>query len=76
MKCSRKEARLWIDELPRTKFNQVVDELKLTPTQKEILILKHVNGFDNSRIGIELSLCKARISHELSKIYDRIANIR
>lgn len=75
MKSSRKEARQWLDNLSKSKFKQVIDELKLTPKQRDILILKHINGFDNLRIGIEMSLCKERISCELSKMYDRIAMI-
>lgn len=73
MKKSRKQAKAWIDGLTKSKFNAAVDELKLTPFQREILIMRHVNGFDNSRIAIETMRCKEQISAELSKIYERIA---
>lgn len=67
MKKSRKQAKAWIDGLTKSKFNTVVDELKLTPFQREIVIMRHVNGFDNSRIAIETMRCKEQISAELSK---------
>lgn len=73
MKKSRKQAKAWIDGLTKSKFNTVVDELKLTPFQREIVIMRHVNGFDNSRIAIETMRCKEQISAELSRIYERIA---
>lgn len=73
MKKSRKHAKAWIDGLTKSKFNTVVDELKLTPFQREIVMMRHVNGFDNSRIAIETMRCKEQISAELSKIYERIA---
>ena len=73
MKKSTKQAKAWIDGLTKSKFNTVVDELKLTPFQREIVIMRHVNGFDNSRIAIETMRCKEQISAELSKIYERIA---
>ncbi len=73
MKKSRKQAKAWIDGLTKSKFNAAVDELKLTPFQREILIMRHVNGFDNTRIAIETMRCKEQISTELSKIYERIA---
>lgn len=73
MKENRKQAKVWMNGLTKSRFNAIVDELKLTPFQREIVVMRHVNGFDNSRIAIETMHCKEQISAELSKIYERIA---
>lgn len=73
MKENRKQAKAWMNGLTKSRFNAIVDELKLTPFQREIVVMRHVNGFDNSRIAIETMHCKEQISAELSKIYERIA---
>lgn len=71
MRKENKIARYWLDNLTRTKFKEVLEELKLKPWQKELVILRHVNGFDNYRISVELNICRKKISTELNKIYDR-----
>lgn len=72
MRQTRKLARIWVDNLTKTKFYKVLDELKLNKEQRELLILKHVCGFDTARIAIELNKCKECVSRELQHIYDRI----
>lgn len=72
MKKSKKEARIWLNNLTKTKFNVVVEELKLTPEQKEIMRLKFLNGFDNMRISIEMNKCVDCISMQLRNIYERV----
>lgn len=72
MRQTRKMARIWVDNLTKTKFYKVLDELKLNKEQRELLILKHDCGFDNARIAIELNKCKECVSRELQHIYNRI----
>lgn len=72
MKKSKKEARIWLNNLTKTKFNIVLEELKLTPEQKDIMRLKFLNGFDNMRISIEMNKCVDCISMQLRNIYERV----
>lgn len=71
MRKENKIARYWLDNLTRTKFKEVLKELKLKPWQRELVILRHIHGFDNYRISIEMNMCKKKICTELNKIYDR-----
>lgn len=70
-----RKTREWLNCSPRTPFNAVLHEAKITPRQVEICELKFVQGLTNYQIAIKLNLSDKTIEKELNTAYKRITNV-
>ena len=72
MLFTRRIARDYLLAQDRPTFLEIVYKSKVTPTQKQILLMDLLDEKDHYFIGDTLGMAKTTVDHQIGKAYDLI----
>ena len=75
MDNNRKEIREWLDSASQTDFYMMLEEAKLTPRQKAVMIKKFQENKFNYSIAEELNVAPETVRNEIARIYEKCSKV-
>ncbi len=75
MTTEHRQARDYLNDLPRTDFWDVVAEAKISEDIQRVLDLKFVKGWDHTKISYKLHMTVSNVDKIVGKAYDKIAKL-
>jgi RNA polymerase sigma factor (sigma-70 family) len=75
MNPRRKAARKELNEATQSDFESLIAEARLYPRQKEIVVMRYLEGKTNYQIAMDLNIAVDTVNGDLQKAYDKIARV-
>lgn len=75
MNRDRKLAKDWLRKSTRTQFYDVIQEAKLLPIQKEVIVEYFVNGKTQIQIAYEHNMSIEHVKNIIQCSYDQVMNV-
>lgn len=75
MNITRRLTRKWLIQSTRTEFYKALDEYKVTPFQRLILVERFIHDKSNILISIENHVSLETVRTEMAKAYDHLKGV-